>query len=210
MNATTIIFDLDGTLVHTKKEFIIDVVRKTVGYFDIEDVPEKDIYKFWFGQSRKLIENWDINPVKFWEIFHKQNDIKLRKKYTIPFEDCWVLEKLNEKKVKIAILTGSTKKLADMEIELIREKFNISFDEVVSSHDIGKFKPNPKAVVECLNVLKSKKENTLLVGNSDEDIMAAQTAGILDIYIDRREHEITTKPTKTIKSLEELLDIIKG
>ena len=208
----SIIFDLDGTLVYTDKEYITETVEKTLKTFGNVRISKENIYKFWFGSQRsELIASWGIDPIKFWKNFHDIDKAEMREKHTKPYDDCWVLNELKKKGVKICLLSSAQRPVVDVEARLLKNKFNIDFDVIITTHENNrKFKPDPGAIIECMNMIKAEKQNTIHIGNSDEDMLAAKNAGILDLYINRGEHEIHVKPTITIKSLEELLDMVEN
>lgn len=204
MEIEAVIFDLDGTLIHTKHNYIYGVVGSTLKRFDIEFDKELAL-ELWFNYERnKIMSSLGIEPKKFWEIAHNYDTPQERKKYAEPYNDCHVLKKLSEKGIKLGVLTGTPQFIAEIELD----KLGIEFDAVVFAHE-EKAKPSPDGLDECLNLLETKKEAALFVGNGDEDIQAAKKIGMLDIHIDRGEHVIKTSPTKTIKTLEELLEMIK-
>lgn len=49
----------------------------------------------------------------------------------------------------------------------------------ISLDDVKEPKPDPAGVLICLNKLGSKKENTMIIGDSSTDVLAGQRAGIL-------------------------------
>lgn len=57
-----------------------------------------------------------------------------------------------------------------------------------------------------MNKLKIRPEETLYIGNSDEDALYAKRAGVDFIHIDRKEYpfELKKYATRVINSLEEL------
>ena len=51
--------------------------------------------------------------------------------------------------------------------------------QIVSLDDVKVGKPNPEGVFKCLDLLKSPKEKTLIIGDSSTDIVAGKKAGII-------------------------------
>jgi len=198
-----IIFDLDGTLVHTKHKYIYGIMNSVMKQLGLEFEKEKAL-EFWFGYNRDdILSQWGIDMKKFWEIFRRYDNIEERKKNVEPYEDFEILKKLQEKNIKLGIVTGSPQHIADMELDLL----DTDFDAVVFAQG-EKRKPNTQALEECLNLLEVKKEEALFVGNGDEDVLAAQALGIKEVHMDRREHNIKSSPDKIITSLGELLEMI--
>ena len=61
----------------------------------------------------------------------------------------------------------------------------------------------------CMDELGSVPEMTIYVGNSEEDVLAAQAAHCLDVLLNRGEYIFpAVKPTVTIMSLYQLKSLI--
>ncbi len=196
------IFDLDGTLVHIDKEYRRDLVRDVLKEFG-SDVPEPELDEFWFMHSRNLmVEKWGLDVKDFWKVFLRLNDHEKELSHTFAFDDVKYLDKLRQKGIILAILTGSGREMSEKKLRLL----DIDFDVVVNAHLFTeiKGKPHPEGALECLRLLKVAKEQTIYVGNSDEDILTARNAGIFSVLIDRKEHKHDLKPDMRIESLYEL------
>lgn len=201
-----VIFDIDGTLTHTKSSYILLTVRKVLENFNREDLDEKEIFKFWFHMGRnEIIKSWRIEPQDFWRIFKVHDNPCARKHFIETYEDIWVLKKLRENEIKIGALSNAPPQIVAMNLE----KIPIVFDCVVNSFGtLIRRKPDPHGIEECLQLMDVKKDDALMVGNGIEDHLAAKAAGIKDVFIDRKEHDIEIPATIKIKSLEELLNLI--
>ncbi len=211
MGYKAVLFDLDGTLVYTDKEYRHDVTIKTIKEMNGKIPAENILDKFWFETGReKVIEKFFcLEPKAFWEAFRKHDLTEKRKKSTRPFDDTGFIAELREKKFKTAIVTGSPKHIAEMEIGLVGKE---NFDAVIlANHWENRLpKPHPESIEHCLKILKVKKSEAVFVGNADEDIIAAQNAEILDVFIERKEHFFPEiKPSFSISSLFELRKILE-
>jgi phosphoglycolate phosphatase-like HAD superfamily hydrolase len=198
-----IIFDLDGTLVSVRPEYRYDTVSKVLAGFG-KRVARKDMDTFWFGHSRDLmIENWGVVPKDFWKEFHALDDPEHRRRFTFAFDDCSHLAQLKKKGYKLALCTGAPPRIADMELDFLDRSV---FDSIVIAHPYNdvKPKPDPMGIHECLRILKTGPGETMLVGNSDEDIMTARNARIKSVIVDRKEHSHTLEPDRLITSLRDL------
>lgn len=202
-----VLFDLDGTLVCTSARYRYITTSKVLSSFGLKK-SRKEIDQFWFKAGRdELLNSWGLDPDKFWRVFWECDTIESRKRETYAFKDCGILKDLKEIGMKLGLVTGSPLPLAEMELEMV----GADFDAVVvarSKNGINP-KPHPHGILECLDMLRVKPEEAVCVGNSEEDIHAAKEAKVLDILIERGEHEFNgQEPSKRIKSLKDLLILI--
>jgi len=209
MKYKAIIFDLDGTLVHTLSEYRYTLVSKVLKEFGLQ-ATKRDIDTFWFEGARDAIieKRFGLTPKEFWNMFRIHDDSKLRAQYTKPYADVKAISELKTKGFLIGIVTGAPTHIAELEINLIGKEY---FDCIICAHEDNgfKIKPDPHGIIECMKKLGVNNKEAVYVGNAEEDIEAARNAKVLDILIDRDEHAITQiKPTFEIKSLNELYSII--
>jgi phosphoglycolate phosphatase-like HAD superfamily hydrolase len=206
-----VIFDLDGTLVRTEKEYRIRTVRAALKELGITDFSPKAVDRFWFGLDREktIKKEFCIEPERFWGVFRKYDKIDMRKKFTKPYGDAGFIPKIREAGLRTGIVTGAPLKIAEMETEMLGKQ---NFDVIVIAQRSNGItpKPHPHGLEECLNLLGIENRQAMHVGNAEEDVITAQKAGVLDVLIDRGDHkiEIRTRPSVTINSLYELEKII--
>ncbi len=144
-------------------------------------------------------------------------------KYTLPDEDAlFVLDRL-KRKFKLGIVSNLS--IPECVPELLKN-FNLDpyFDVVVISGAINKRKPSPEIFKKALETLGLKPNEAVFVGDTPGiDIKGARAVGLKTILIDRPPppkgsssftYEIPgahekTQPDKVIKSLREILPIVK-
>jgi phosphoglycolate phosphatase len=197
------IFDLDGTLVSVKPEYRYQLLATVLAKFG-KTVTNEHIDRFWFMPDReRLLRQWGIDPLAFWNVFRKHDLPETRRKHTFAFNDVGVLSELHAAGNRIALYTSALSVIAEMELELIDKSV---FDCIVIANPFTDItpKPDPMGALECLKLLGSSPKDTFYVGNSDEDILTAKNAGIYSVLIDRGEHTCTEKPDMIITSLTEL------
>lgn len=213
MKTKAVIFDLDGTLIHTKPEYIEQLLRKCFTETGIEPTKE-NIEKLWYGPLKdKFLQSKGVSTEEFWKKFIEYDTIESREKYIEPYADSFILKPLSENGIKLGVVTNNNFHAAEHEINLLRPH-GIQFDAIIVAFDsnsnmIVKPKPDPDGIFQCLEIFGAEKEEAIFVGNSQDDIDAAKAAGVLDVFIDREEHLIPVEATITIKSLQELLRIIQ-
>src|SRR3989344_5912576 len=109
-NYRHISFDLDGTLVHTVPEYRHALVPRVVAELGGTIKESRSVDRFWFEASRNdIIRNeFDLDPSKFWDLFHLWSDAEERAQCTYVYPDVQVaLRKLRKRGKGISIITGS-------------------------------------------------------------------------------------------------------
>ncbi len=199
-------FDLDGTLVHTLPEYRHTLVAAIVRELDGVETP-RDIDRFWFEPNRdKTIQDkFRLNPAAFWNLFQAQDTPEKRALHTHAYEEAErTLRKLKGLGKTISIITGAPEWIAAMEIEKLNKA---PVDFYCSTHH-HKFpdKPDPQSFFFVLSHLGMEPQDTLYIGNSNEDAGLAKNAGVDFVYLERREHQFDLKESAmaTIHSLGEI------
>lgn len=86
------------------------------------------------------------------------------------------------------------------------------FDEVIGVDKMLAMKPDPAALIMCLQLLGVKPQDAFYVGDMDGDIIAGKAAGVKTIAVTYgyhpRERLEKTKPHQTVASPEQLLEAI--
>jgi len=86
------------------------------------------------------------------------------------------LEVLSKKHKNIALLTDGKINRVIREIKILKV-YNY-FDVMLSAQTVGKLKPNPTGVNVILNVLNVKKTDSIMIGDTPDDILAAKNSVI--------------------------------
>jgi HAD superfamily hydrolase (TIGR01549 family) len=211
MKYDAVIFDLDGTLIHTKPEYRYNLVGKVLKQFG-SSAEKEDIDLFWFETDRNdiIINRFKRIPETFWEEYIKLDTPAFRKPYVKIYDDILYILDLKNKNYKTGIVTGAPKIIADFEIDLIGRYF---FDSIIVARSANGFKPkpDPECLLTCIRNCGIEKEKVIYVGNGEEDILTARNADVKSVYIDRNEHNgFNIMPDYKIKTLYELDMILNG
>jgi len=206
-----IIFDMDGTLVHTVPEFRYRLLDKVFSELGVKCSDKFCIDRFWFEARRDEIikDYFSLDPDVFWQEYRNHDTLKLRKPYTKVYDDVDFINELRQNNYKIGIVTGAPQYILDFDLELLGKE---NFDAVVRAQLSNGIrpKPDPHGLKECMDILKVDKKNVMFVGNADEDVLTAKNAGVYDVLIDRNEHIFPDiKPSLTINSLYDLRRLLK-
>ena len=205
-----VVFDLDGTLVHTTPEYRYQIVGQTLRDLGVTS-SNRNIDRFWFEARRDAIiqEHFGLDPKQFWEIYRKKDTTELRRKFTKLYDDVDVVKELRQNGYKTGIVTGAPMHIASLEIEMLGEG---DFDSVIIAQISNgiKPKPHPHGLESCLEILGVDRSKAIYVGNADEDVATAKNARVYDVLLVRGEHEFPDiNPSLTIHSLYELRQLLK-
>lgn len=211
MKYKAVIFDLDGTLIHTDPEYRYKVVGDTLKELGVLSFKYSHADQFWFETDRdEIIKRcFRQEPKFFWEIYTKKERTETRRRFIKAYSDIACVGKLKEAGYKIGIVTGSPEKITALEVSVLGKQ---NFDSVViARRSTGIPKPRPEGLEKCLSALGAKKQEGLFVGNAEEDVLTAKNAGILDVFLERGEYDFKLdkiQPSMIINSLYGLRSIL--
>ncbi len=190
------IFDLDGTLIDTRKDLTtaVNIMRDR---FHLPPLDVDTVTRMVGDGIRKLVErsleeikNVDIgHALEIFSSAYSEHLVEYTKPYSGVNE---VLQTLKDMKKKMAVLTNKSR---DFTIEILK-KFGLYnfFDIVVGSDDLTKRKPDPEGIVRIISTLKRTEESersdgkissegVLMIGDSKNDILSARNAGVKSAYV---------------------------
>ncbi len=187
-----IAFDLDGTLVDTAPD-IYAASNRALAAMELEPVSEIQV-RTWIGNGmdklaqRLLARKFEVEQVdeSTYQALRKQLlafyyeyvcvDSKL-------YDDViHTLEQLKEAGFALAVVTNKNR---DFTLPLI-DKLGIAsfFELVISGDDVTVKKPDPEALNRVVEHFGIKVNELLMVGDSENDIIAAHRAGCDAVAID--------------------------
>ncbi len=216
----TVIFDLDGTLLNTLED-LRDSVNYALARQGYSQRSLTEIRSFVGNGIRLLMERSvpaDVVGTDTFEIcfrdFCDYYKIHMEDK-TAPYEGInQMLKVLKSKGFKTAIVTNKADFAAQ---DLCKRMFGDSIDLVVGSSDARPNKPAPDGAYYALEVLESKRENTVFVGDADTDILTANNADLPSIGVlwGFRDREIIEEAgakyiVESVNDLENLLISLKN
>lgn len=210
----TFLFDLDGTLIDSSKDICI-AVNYALEKLGFSPLPEKEIIKHVGYGGKKLIEgvlpdkNSDIidETVKIFRDYYFKNPAEHTVLYPYAEE---FLEKLKKEGKKTGIVTN---KYEDISRQIIK-KLGIEdlIDIIVGGDTTPKKKPEPDPILYALENLDSDTTTSIIIGDSEADIIAGKKAGIktgLVTYgFGNTEYAKSFNPDVVIASLKELFEIL--
>ena len=122
------------------------------------------------------------------------------------------LQRFRDEGFRMAVITTKSQEQADATVAAIG--LTRYFDYVRGWAEGRKLKPDPEPLIATLQVLGVEPSQALMTGDSEQDILAAQAAGVdccACLYGFRDpEFLLSLKPTFAIRSFPELLPIVLG
>lgn len=209
---TTLVFDLDGTLVKSHKN-IYDATIHTFNQLKVEfNLPEVDFYKKIGHHFEDIFNDFGIVVDDFEEF------INVYKKAYFEYIDSSelydnveeTLDQLKAREFKVALLTTKGQDQADR----IINHFNLghNFDYIMGRRAGIAHKPAPDMLLKICEELHSDPKNTLMIGDTELDILCGKNAGSKTCgvtYGYRTKEEVKNlNPDFVIEKIEELLAMV--
>jgi len=207
-----VFFDFDGTLIDSSVDLAnaVNSMLKTMGYetFEVERI------RSWIGGgAKKLVERAlkegkiDENIDDALKVFMNFYDKNLTKNTILYPDVIEVLETLQ----KNYILTLITNKPYKFTIPILKHFDMEKYFKIVLGADSLKYKkPHPYPIEYCLDKLSLSKDEAIMVGDSKNDIISANEAGIKSILLSYGfGDDEKYKPTFVCNELKEILKCIK-
>lgn len=208
---TTLLFDLDGTLINTN-ELIIASFLHTLDYYYPNTYERKDIIPFIGPPLTETFGKIDPNRVE--EMVHRfrahnqQHHDCLVEEYEGVYEAVAALKKAG---FKLGIVTSKIREMCHRGMKLGR--LEGLFDTVITIDDVTLAKPNPEPIFKALEQLHSTPAETIMVGDNYHDIVAGKNAGTLTAGVawtmQGKEYLQSFKPDYMLDDMRDLLRILR-
>jgi len=170
------LFDLDGTLVDSAQDIALSL-RLTLDELGMPEKMPEEVKNLIGGGVRALLEKvlGDDFEERHVEVF-RRNYMRNPVVYTKPYEG--VPETLRELKRRGIRLGVVTNKMEELSVEILR-RLNLLdlFEVVVGGDTFGEKKPSPVPVIKALELIGERPEDSLMVGDTEADIIAGREAG---------------------------------
>ncbi len=206
----TILFDLDGTLLNTKNLIYRSFVY-TFEHFRPDHILTDEELDSFFGPSLKeTFSRYSDNEEEIQAMIDYYREFNIRKhdELVTAFPGAKALiHKLDRRGYKLGVVSSKKKDLVEHGLEMFGMLDKIKI--VIGEDEVLNHKPDPEGILKAMEYLNSRK--ALYVGDGVGDILAGKNANIDTVgvlYSDRKEKIIAAEPTYTIKSLNDLLNIL--
>jgi pyrophosphatase PpaX len=209
---TTILFDLDGTLVDT-----IELIMQSMefAFSDFEGPrPTRDQWLLGLGITlRTQLAQWSRTSTEHdwliarYRIYQGEHQDRMTVAYPGVAD---VLTELSARGHPMAIVTSKYHALASKVLRHV--KFDAHFGAVVGGDSIANPKPHPEPVLKALADLKHARGRAVFVGDSPHDVRAGNSAGIETAAAlwgpFTRDHLTEAAPTHWLSTINDLPAIV--
>ncbi len=174
----SIIFDMDGTLLNSSYALTCSVnfVRKSLGLKPLEketleyhiNKPDQDMPMIFYGTREYLDEH---------RAMFKEHYLRYANLHVKPYNGvCELLDSLKSSGVVLSIATNASDYFAKNMLEFANMLDYFSY--IVGSNNVQSSKPNPDMINLICEKSNIEKNETLLIGDSIKDELAAKNANI--------------------------------
>jgi pyrophosphatase PpaX len=199
-----VIFDLDGVLLDNT-QLIVEIFQEAARRSGLKVPDEKSVIATLGFTGKKMVQKLLGKGEKYKKILHQVWMEKENDETPIP----GIKEVLNSLKIKKAVVTSAPKAYTRRRL---RDFIN-HFDAIITQELTDKHKPNPEPLLLACERLKIKPKEAVYVGDRLIDFETAKNSGtdFIGILSGGTSEEEFQKAgvTKIIKSLGELLEIVK-
>ena len=210
---TTVLFDFDGTLVQLNLNFpeIYREVYSIVKRYGVDPILYQDLFLIELVET--VTERLKKHDPQKAEAFNKEAEGFLRKREIAAAKEAEVvpgayqiLKRLKGKGIRVGIVTRNCKEAVKVGLG----KNDFAYDILLTRDDIRPVKPEPHSLEKALKVLKSKPEETIMVGDHPIDIRAGKKVGVKTIAVlsgkKTKEDFKELKPDLIIPAVSNLLE----
>jgi len=207
-----LIFDLDGTLVDTKKDIAV-AANHTLEKLGLPPVPEKTVHSY-VGKGISNLMEGCLGPTRSSELkeavrlFREHYGAHLTVHSRLYPGVLKVLKHFDQKKK--AVLSNKIESFSST--ILIQLNVLDHFDMVWGGDSGPEMKPHPHGIQTILDQLKVVPDQAVLIGDSTVDIQTGKNSGVKTCAVtygfDTKEKLQTASPDYIIESMDELLGVL--
>ena len=210
-----IIFDLDGTLVHSVPD-MHHAISKTLRKYNLKNISQEKLQTFvgegMLSLSKKVVDfcGGDESLYKVFFNNYRQNYSDQPYRYSTLMPG--VEETLNffyEQKILMGICTNKRQFVTEKLIQ--KMKLNKFFTTIVGARDNIPLKPKPNMLIHTMKGFKTTKKMFYMVGDTLNDIDAARAANIKSIavaggYTNKDINKLGA--THTVKNVKDIIKLL--
>lgn len=207
---TTLLFDLDGTLIDTN-ELIISSFLHTLERYYPGQYKREDVLPFNGPSLTETFSKINLEKaeemIEVYQVHNRAHHDSLVTEFPGVYE---TIRRLKESGFKLGIVTTKRPDVVEMGLRLT--KLKPFFDTVITFADVTHTKPDPEPVQKALDSLGSLPDEALMVGDNYHDILGGKNAGTKTVGVawslKGKDYLQTFEPDYMLDSIEELLEIV--
>lgn len=209
---STILFDMDGTLVNTD-ELIVQTMLELYRLYRVGlPTPREQIYYFSGPPIRETLKKEfpDKDNQFMWDEFHRIS-WEYYPKYITSYPNCKeMLLELKNKGYKLGIVTNKIHKTTQYCLEILG--FDGIFDSIIGFDDVSVGKPNKEGMLKAMNLCGETDTNKVLyVGDNESDLVTSNNSNVDCMLIGwgPRKLREDLNPKYKIRNFNELVGVIE-
>lgn len=185
MNPQLLIFDLDGTLVDSRKD-LGSAINRMRRHYGLEPLPQELITSYIGGGARNLVERAlqhsavDIDTAL--DLYKRLYGSDLTT-HTTTYDG--VAEGLHELAQADHVLAVLSNKPGDASRAILRHfQLDGCFRSVIGGGDIKQLKPHPEGIRKLVSETGIDASQTWMIGDHHTDLAAADNAGVCSAFME--------------------------
>ncbi|MDO9265812.1 MAG: HAD family hydrolase [Sulfurimonas sp.] len=180
-----VIFDMDGTLLDSKKDITISINHVREAHHNLAPLSEEYVVRAINMEVRNLSQLFyetEIYHQKDRELFESHYEVQCVKNVYLYEGVEEMLKSLVASDVKISVATNAPTQFALRMLEHLRVE-NL-FNVIIGADKVNNSKPSPEMLNHILNYYEYDEKNhkAWMVGDNSKDILSADSAGIDSIF----------------------------
>ena len=209
---TTLLFDLDGTLINTN-ELIIASFTDTLEHYYPGQYAREDILPFMGPTLDETFGSIDPDSMDEMIAHYRKHNWEHHDLLVTQFDGVYeTIESLAQSNYRLGIVTTKRRDMAERGLKLTNlEKF---FEVVVTLEDATTTKPDPEPIFKALSRFNAEATEAIMIGDNHHDIMGGKNAGTLTAGVawslKGREVLQSYKPDYMLERMSDLIDILQG
>ncbi|HIC13203.1 MAG TPA: HAD family hydrolase [Sulfurimonas sp.] len=180
-----VIFDMDGTLIDSKKDITISVNHVRNVHYSLEPLSEDFIVEAINKEVRNLPElfygtqEYHKKDMLVFEAHYEEQCVKSPYLYSGIQE---ILDALKKANVKLSVATNAPTKFAKRMLSSLSVEHY--FDVIIGADAVSHSKPSPEMLYRILEHYEydKTKDKAMMIGDNSKDILSAQNANIDSLF----------------------------
>ncbi len=177
-----VLFDLDGTLIHTNDLIFESFKHVFKTYKPDYELSEEELISF-LGPTLKetFMKYFEDDMISTLIDAYRDHNLSHHEAFVYVYPGVIeTLKELKEKGYRLGVVTSKFRDSAKHGMDL----FELSdyFDVLIGLDDVQHHKPDPEGILKAMDILDTKK--AIYVGDNPSDMMAAKAAGVLAVGVE--------------------------
>jgi pyrophosphatase PpaX len=207
---TTILFDLDGTLINTN-DLIISSFLHTLNHYYPGQYGEEDVHPFMGPPLEESFGGLDPDKMEEMCAHYRAYNHEHHDSLVTEFEGVYeTVKTLYDNGYKLAIVSTKVRDVVLKGLDLMN--LRPFFDVIITLDEVENAKPHPEPIEKALVLLGSSPGDAIMIGDNHHDILAGKNAGVLSAGVawsaKGREHLAHYEPDFMLENMRDLLAIV--